>query len=147
MREEWRPVPGYEGLYEVSNLGRVRGLKRGRILRGRTLPNGYRQVSLWRCNQEVFRYIHRLVLEAFVGPCPEGRETLHGNNDRADNRLCNLRWGTRSENQRQVVADGRHGSYIDGRSYDRPAYIRQWWREHGPRINAARRAARRRAKQ
>lgn len=52
--------------------------------------------------------VHRLVLEAFVGPCPEGMEALHGNAIRNDNRLCNLRWDTKSENSQDRVRHGHH---------------------------------------
>ena len=54
------------------------------------------------------KYIHRLVLEAFVGPCPEGMETCHNNGVRTDNRLENLRWDTSSANNDDIVKHGRH---------------------------------------
>ena len=53
------------------------------------------------------RYVHRLVLEAFVGPCPPGLECLHRDHDTANNRLRNLRWGTRTENIEDKVKAGR----------------------------------------
>ena len=107
--EHWAPVIGFEGLYEVSDQGRVRGLDRfgrgGRFVLGRMkklTPNkdGYLTVSLSDATgQEFRRQVHRLVLEAFVGPAPEGMESLHGPDHTPSNcRLDNLRWGTRTEN-------------------------------------------------
>lgn len=53
------------------------------------------------------RYIHRLVLEAFVGPCPAGMECLHQDGDKSNNRIGNLRWGTSQENADDVLRQGR----------------------------------------
>lgn len=116
--ERWLPIPGHEGHYEVSDHGRVRSLDRtlrqkngalrwwpGITLRPMSTTNGYLKVRLGGDN---WRLVHRLVLEAFVGPCPDGMECLHGNDVRNDARLMNLRWGTHKENQRQAVAHGRN---------------------------------------
>lgn len=117
MDEQWLPIPGYVGSYEVSNLGRVRApdriTDRGRKWRGRTLtpspmPRGYRVVTLWRDGKQKSALVHRLVLLAFVGPSPEGMEGLHKNGNPADNALSNLAWGTHSENQLDQVAHGTH---------------------------------------
>lgn len=117
MTERWRSLPDYEGLYEVSDLGRVKSLSRldrkGRRVRGRLLsitthPSGHKQVKLSR--DGVYRQgkLHRLVLIAFVGPPPPACEVLHGDGDPANNRLSNLRWGSRSENLRDRVRHGVH---------------------------------------
>lgn len=118
-REEWRPVVGYEGLYEVSNLGQVRSLDRldaiGRPRRGAPLkpdashPKGYLRVSLCR-DKVVTRFqVHHLVLAAFVGPRPEGMEGCHSPDPNpANNRLENLRWDSSSENARDVLRMGRN---------------------------------------
>lgn len=107
MQEIWKPVVGYEGHYEVSDLGQVRSLDRldargwrisGRILRPATDSKGYLQIGLWLDGQKSFK-VQRLVLAAFVGPCPDGREAAHGNGVRIDNRLVNLRWATQEENE------------------------------------------------
>lgn len=113
--ERWLPVPGHEGLYEVSDHGRVRSLdrvitmKNGRKRRQRGIvlkpvnSNGYHCV-----NVGALRYVHRLVLEAFVGPPPPGMETRHLDGDPHNNRLGNLKWGSSSENNDDIVAHGNH---------------------------------------
>ena len=124
--EEWKDVPGYEGLYQVSDQGRVRsfprvvvewdprwGSQRERRIKGRTLTpfqsgKGYLQVALHRDGRGDRFYVHQLVLIAFIGPCPDGKECCHGNGNPADNRLENLRWGTKTENLMDAV---RHGTF------------------------------------
>lgn len=115
--EAWRPVVGYEGLYEVSDHGRVRSIprvdSRGRRIRGGILaltraPSGHVGVKLSRGGVYERGKVHRMVLTAFIGPAPEGHEALHGDGDPANNRLENLRWGTRSENIRDSVRHGTH---------------------------------------
>lgn len=123
--ERWLPVVGYEGVYEVSDQGRVRSLDRdvvdsngirkhikGLIRRSSpTGPLGYRNVSLSMPRQrQRTPLVHHLVMAAFVGPMPDGLEVLHGDDDPGNNRLANLRYGTRSENIRECVARGRHAN-------------------------------------
>lgn len=64
------------------------------------------------------RYVHRLVLEAFIGPCPDGQQALHGDRDTANNRLTNLRWGTPAENAADKY---RHGTIPSGVAHPRAA--------------------------
>lgn len=119
MTYEWRPVHGFPG-YEISKLGEVRSLarrnlqgafRRERILKADVNWAGYHIVRLARDGVKTPRLVHRFVLEAFVGPCPEGMQCRHLNGVRSDNRLDNLRWGTVSENR----ADQRcHGTSMDG---------------------------------
>lgn len=113
--EVWKDIPGYEGTYQVSSLGRVRSLDRvvkgkchftgelfdrrikGRVLRpGKYCKAGHVSVTLGR--NTTGRPVHDLVMLAFVGPTPEGKEVCHNNGDPTDNRLCNLRYDTRREN-------------------------------------------------
>lgn len=116
MIERWKPVVGYEGRYEVSDHGNVRSLDRfdsigNRQIKGRTLKpiagtHGYLAVSLHNGGRRV-GFIHRLVLEAFVGPCPHGMEARHfPNRDRTDNRLANLKWGTSADNEADKLMHG-----------------------------------------
>ena len=112
--EEWRPVRGFEGIYEVSDQGRVRSLDRilsdGRRWRGRIMRtqivDRYEQLVLAR-NGQTARTAHGLVLEAFRGERPAGMEVCHGNGDPTDNRLENLRWDTPKNNAADREAHGR----------------------------------------
>lgn len=108
-QEEWRPAPGWEGWYDVSNLGRVRrvrGVTAGRIVSMRPLPNGYLTVALSRPGKAQTRAVHRLVALAFLGPCPPGMEIDHKDNDRANPAASNLQYLTHLDNMRQAVARG-----------------------------------------
>ena len=105
--EIWRPIAGYEGLYEVSSHGRVRSLdritshghrRRGTMLRPSANRTGHQKVRLCRKADVQSFLVHRLVLEAFVGPCPEGMICCHGPNGVLDNSVDNLCWGTKSKN-------------------------------------------------
>lgn len=121
MSEVWRPVVGYEGAYEVSNLGRVRSLDRlvpaggGRERRhqGRVLSayfgDHYAKVRLKVGDGGRTLNVHQLVAEAFLGPRPDGLEVCHNNGERHDNRAENLRYDTHVENQRDTIRLGRNG--------------------------------------
>jgi hypothetical protein len=76
--------------------------------------NGYYRLSLRRGGKSVKRYIHHLVLETFVGPCPAGMECLHSDRDKANNRIGNIRWGTPVENQADKL---RHGTTNRGQRH------------------------------
>lgn len=120
--ERWLPVPGWDGFYEVSDAGRVRGLdrvvhtrggramrQRGRVLTPARLPKGYRKVTLSDGWAQYEYLVHRLVLGAFVGECPEVLdEGCHGDGDPGNNALGNLRWDTTSENARDRTRHGRN---------------------------------------
>lgn len=107
----WKDIPGYEGLYQASNEGQIRSLDRtimysdgiahrckGRVLKLGTHRCGYLNVHLCKnCTERIF-YVHRLVWMTFNGEIPEGMEVNHINEDKTDNRLCNLNLMTRKEN-------------------------------------------------
>lgn len=119
--ENWKAVVGYEGRYEVSDMGRVRSLprrykRRSQILKPSRRIGGYMRVTLCEGPDKQQLLISRLVLTAFRGPCPAGQETRHLNGVRSDNRLGNLAWGTKLEN-----ADDkrRHGTMCHGEKHGR----------------------------
>lgn len=117
MAERWLPVPGYEGAYEVSDHGRIRSVDRwvewtnrwgtyvkrqypGRLLKPHiSADDGYARQRLRK--RDGNPTIHSLVLTAFLGSRPDdGFDSLHANGINHDNRLSNLRWGTKTENNR-----------------------------------------------
>jgi protein gp37 len=103
--EVWLAVPGYEP-YEASSHGRVR--RDGEVLREQINPlYGRPSVTIWISNEPTTIYVHKLVLLAHRGQPAEGEEAGHRNGNPADNRLANLRWITRAQNQAEKV---RHGS-------------------------------------
>ena len=99
--ERWLPVVDYEGLYEVSDLGRVRSLPRNGTLGGliRTRPAVHHfRVNLWRDDKMETVPVHTLVARAFLGPRPEGQEVCHGPAGTWVNDLANLSYGTPAKN-------------------------------------------------
>ena len=118
--EVWRPVIGYEGLYEVSNLGKVRSFDRmcpgpagtserhnGRLLKSsKRIRGGCLEVQLMREGIRKHRTVHSLVAEAFLGPRPVGDDVMHTDGNRQNNCLENLRYGTRKENLNQTYDYG-----------------------------------------
>ena len=117
MSEEWRPVVTWEGSYEVSDQGRVRSLDhidslgrtwRGKVLKPTVRPDGRLTVTLHLGNRRERFRVHRLVLESFVGPCPDGMECCHWDDNPANNHLENLRWDTRSANAFDNIRNGNH---------------------------------------
>ena len=112
MSEHWRDVVRYEGVYQVSDWGRVRrtgktsGAKIGRILRPGTSRSGYAYVNLYRHQEQVTRRVHRLVAEAFLPNPRMVGDVNHKNGDKQDNTVGNLEWCTRSENHRHAFRTG-----------------------------------------
>lgn len=112
LDEVWADVVGYEGKYQVSNMGRVKSMKRTATDKNRSYhtvlekvlkptpdkKSGHMRVGLWKDACRTVVYVHRLVMEAFVGECPYGLEVCHGDGNPSNNRLDNLRYDTRSEN-------------------------------------------------
>lgn len=105
--EIWRPVKGFE-LYEVSDQGRMRNVKTGRVFTGTKDAFGYIHVRLIHGDEFKLRKLHRLVAEAFIDN-PDNKPIVdHINNDKSDNRAVNLRWCTYSENQRYFIDSGKY---------------------------------------
>lgn len=125
MNEEWLPVVGFEGMYSISDQGRVRSEKRlivrkdgrattisERILKPSPKRDGgtHLVVTLYNTAHNLRRVadVGHLVLESFVGDRPPGLDCCHANDIGTDNRLTNLRWDTRSANLNDLVRNGRH---------------------------------------
>ncbi|MCM2547640.1 NUMOD4 domain-containing protein [Burkholderia glumae] len=122
--EVWRAIDGFAGLYEVSNLGRIRSLPheitgvtrrgdvitkrtKGRVLRPHPSGKGYLSVSLSKSGVVSQVYVHRCVAHAFLGAPPAGNEVAHGNGDKTCNELWNLRYDTPAGNN---ADKRRHGT-------------------------------------
>lgn len=119
-QEIWKDIPEYEGLYQVSNLGRVRSLDRfisqsaglgkssykkkikGKLMSPAPNGSGYLQVNLCRNNNRKKCFVHRVVYECFIGPIPEHKEVNHINHSKIDNRVKNLELSTRQQNMRKM---------------------------------------------
>ncbi len=110
--------------YAISLIGEVFSLQRGTWQEkiGILHDTGYLAVSLWKNNKERILYVHRLVLEAFVGECPEGMQCRHLNGNRTDNRLENLCWGTPAEDANDRK---RHGTNSRGLTVEQVKEIRK----------------------
>lgn len=113
MKEVWLPIHDYEGLYEVSNLGRVKGLKRNHILKHGMNNSGYKMVTLWKNNKGNSQMIHRLVAKTFL-PYSDGLVVNHIDENKLNNCLDNLEWCTQRENvnhgtgiQRRIISLGK----------------------------------------
>ena len=115
--ETWKAVVGYEGIYEVSNHGQVRSLPRidmsgnnrlGKMRKLEIDKDGYNKIVLRLDGVSRKFLVHRLVLEAFVGPCPENMEACHNNGMPGDNHVPNLRWDTNEANKADIIRHGRN---------------------------------------
>lgn len=113
--EQWKPVVGYEDLYEVSDQGRVRSVRRGNLLRPMPTTNGkYLVVDLYRGGKETRKMtrVHRIVAMAFIGPPADEALTdcCHLDGDGHNNAATNLRWATHGDNLQDRIAHGTHPS-------------------------------------
>ena len=118
--ERWGTIPGCKGYYEASDFGRVRSTdrfvtrkngqkhhRRGVLLKQQSTKAGYLYLAIYIDGNKTCNFVHSLVLETFIGLCPDGMECCHGNGNPADNHLQNLRWGTHSDNMQDML---RHGT-------------------------------------
>lgn len=139
MKETWKDVPNYEGVYQVSNLGRVRSLDRyvvysndgvrfykGKILKQQNNGNGYMYKQLKHEGTRKNFYIHRLVMMTFVGDRPKNMAICHIDGDKTNNRLDNLRYDTYSENN---IDQFRHETRKNVLKNDEVIKIREMYSE------------------
>lgn len=144
-QENWKPVPDYDGLYEVSDLGRVRSLDRvtsaarrdamvikGKVLKPALAANGYYTVALCKDGKPKSHTVHSLVAAAFLGPKPEGCVIDHIDGGRTDNRPANLRYVSQAVNSRNTPwrkgfkgKSGVRGVYKNGSGWMAMIVVRQ----------------------
>ena len=119
MKEIWKPIKGFEKRYHISNLGRLKALKREkglvgvnhrycieRILTGLKVKGRYVNIQLWKKGKFTAKNIHRLVLETFKPTNIPKLETNHIDGDKYNNRLDNLEWVTSKENKAHAFKTG-----------------------------------------
>lgn len=117
MKEVWRDIPGYEGLYQVSNLGRIKSFKRdtvnGKILKLILKRDGYLRFNAYKNGKCKYLLIHRCVAKAFISNPHSYSEINHKNENKQDNRVSNLEWcsakynsnyGTRNERIAHLIS-------------------------------------------
>lgn len=127
MQERWLPIVGYEGLYEISDFGRVKSLRRREAIRTRILKlvrhkrTGYLYVTLVRDEIKTGKRVNVLVAQHFLGPCPPGMQCRHLDGNRANNHIENLNWGTPKQNQHDRRA---HGTWLSGEK--NPCSVLTW---------------------
>jgi hypothetical protein len=109
MEEIWKSLIGYEGLYEISNMGRVKSIKfdKERILKPSITNKGYYIIVLYKDNIRDCKTIHRLVIRTFIGEPKSDEICDHINRIKTDNRIENLRWVTKSKNNLNTVTYGK----------------------------------------
>jgi hypothetical protein len=105
--EQWLDVVGFEGIYQVSNFGRIRSIKTGKIKEQTIQDNDNRPyLGLWKNNKQKICRPHKLVMEAFVGIRPQGMECCHNDGNPQNNHWSNLRWDTPKNNHADKVKHG-----------------------------------------
>lgn len=120
----WKPIPDYLGIYEVSDSGQVRRIPGSpaypagnRALKPWINDGGYQTVSLYKDGRSRKWTVHRLIAFAFHGNPDPGQEACHGDGDQLNNTATNIRWGTRSENMRDMVNHGNQFNQFRDRTH------------------------------
>lgn len=119
-----RPIQGFSS-YEITKTGKVWSHISNRWLKPRKNSRGYLYVNLYRNKRAYSKRIHRLVLETFVGPCPDVMECRHLNGNTEDNRLSNLCWGTHQENIQDAIKHGTSATFKKGANHNQAKLTEQ----------------------
>lgn len=109
--EIWKDIIGYIGIYAISNWGRIKSYYNKRGIREKILKQykdrgGYLHVTLYKNGKRKCCVVNRIVLETFIGICPQDMETCHNDGDPTNNNLNNLRYDTKSNNQKDRIIHG-----------------------------------------
>lgn len=108
INEKWLPIPEYEGLYEISSIGRVRSIRMNRMVSLWKTTKGYFVADLSKNGERKHRTVHTLVAEAFIGKRADGMVVRHLDGNPANNFVENLAYGTQSSNEQDSVRHGTH---------------------------------------
>ena len=104
MEEVWKDVKGFDGIYQVSNLGNIRSVK---LMKPRPIWNGYMQISFYKDGIEYHRLVHRVVAEAFLENSENLPQVNHKDENKKNNRADNLEWCTRNYNKNYGTGNKR----------------------------------------
>lgn len=108
MEQKWKDVVGFEGLYKVSDTGKIYSVKSNRVIKHKISKTGYCNIELHKDGKPIMKYVHRLVAEAFVDNPTNKPQVNHKDGNKQNNHFSNLEWVTASENQRHALLNGLH---------------------------------------
>lgn len=108
VEETWLQIPGWQGLYDFSTEYRVRNARTGKVLKACLSKQGYLVFYFWRDGKKHVKKLHKIVMEIYVGPCPDGMEVLHKDDNKLNCHRSNLEYGTHQRNMVDVVRNGNH---------------------------------------
>jgi len=118
MKEQWKIIRGYDGIYQISNFGRFKShrngrwgyLSEGKILRGANAPDGYNYIRLFKNSNHEVKMTHRVVAEHFIDNPDNKPHVNHIDGNKLNNFIGNLEWVTKSEDLKHAYRTGLKGS-------------------------------------